>query len=123
MVISRKKVELAARRCRCSGDKESKTEHGASVTSKTDMKSDKWLPLASRYTAYSLRKLLDAVESLTTVFICSTSLQSCVRRFLAKIAYGHLVARARDERYLLAIVKIQVTLLLYRPEMLMLSPN
>ncbi|EEY54909.1 uncharacterized protein PITG_08477 [Phytophthora infestans T30-4] len=33
--------------------------------------------------------------------------QSCVRRFLAKIAYRHLVARARDERHLLAVVKIQ----------------
>ncbi|KAF1793069.1 IQ motif, EF-hand binding site [Phytophthora cactorum] len=34
-------------------------------------------------------------------------IQACVRRFLAKIAYRHLVARARDERHLLAIVKIQ----------------
>ncbi|KAG7388026.1 hypothetical protein PHYPSEUDO_013278 [Phytophthora pseudosyringae] len=34
-------------------------------------------------------------------------IQSSVRRFLAKIAYGHVVARARDERYLLAVVKIQ----------------
>jgi hypothetical protein len=34
-------------------------------------------------------------------------IQAGVRRFLAKIAFGHLVSRARDERYLLAIVKIQ----------------
>ncbi|KAE8908967.1 hypothetical protein PF005_g8087 [Phytophthora fragariae] len=39
--------------------------------------------------------------------MAATRIQSCVRRFLAKIAYGHIVARARDERYLLAIVKIQ----------------
>uniref|UniRef100_H3HDY1 Uncharacterized protein n=1 Tax=Phytophthora ramorum TaxID=164328 RepID=H3HDY1_PHYRM len=34
-------------------------------------------------------------------------IQACVRRVLAKIAFRHLVARARDERYLLAVVKIQ----------------
>ncbi|POM70893.1 Hypothetical protein PHPALM_12614 [Phytophthora palmivora] len=34
-------------------------------------------------------------------------IQSCVRRFLAKVAFRNLVVRARDERYLLAIVKIQ----------------
>ncbi|ETK83503.1 hypothetical protein F441_11523 [Phytophthora nicotianae CJ01A1] len=34
-------------------------------------------------------------------------IQSCVRRFLAKIAYRHLVARARNENHLLAVVKIQ----------------
>ncbi|KAG6609582.1 uncharacterized protein IUM83_01018 [Phytophthora cinnamomi] len=39
--------------------------------------------------------------------LAATCIQACVRRFLAKIAYGHLVARARDERCLLAIVKIQ----------------
>ncbi|KUG00151.1 hypothetical protein AM587_10003977 [Phytophthora nicotianae] len=35
-------------------------------------------------------------------------IQSWVRRFLAKIAYRHLVARARNENHLLAVVKIQV---------------
>ncbi|KAK1941506.1 hypothetical protein P3T76_007372 [Phytophthora citrophthora] len=34
-------------------------------------------------------------------------IQACVRRFLAKIAYRHLVIRARDERLRVAAVKIQ----------------
>ncbi|KAG1713388.1 hypothetical protein DVH05_001175 [Phytophthora capsici] len=34
-------------------------------------------------------------------------IQTCVRRFLAKISYRHLVTRARDERFLVAVVKIQ----------------
>ncbi|KAL3670427.1 hypothetical protein V7S43_004746 [Phytophthora oleae] len=39
--------------------------------------------------------------------VSAIRIQACIRRFLAKIAYRHLVARARDERFLVAVVKIQ----------------
>lgn len=50
------------------------------------------------------RGILNRQKECDHAVIC---VQSCIRRFLARTAYRCLVARARDERQMLAVVQIQ----------------